>query len=75
MIILQLYVGGDRRAGAREKIGGGRKREVGKRESRGGGNREKLKHFRNILLYFAIKIGQRRGNHYGKGLETKVKLT
>ncbi len=33
----------------------------------GGGNREKILKNRNILLYFAKEIGQREGDHYGKG--------
>ena len=58
----------------RKGAGGGR-REGGKRESRGGGNREKLRKFRNILLYFAIEMGQKGGNHYEKGREAGVEDT
>jgi len=57
-------------AGGREpgrKGAGGGRREGGKRKSQGGGNREKLRKFRNILLYFAIEMGQKGGNHYEKG--------
>ena len=56
---------------------GGRRREGGKRESQGGRNWEKLRKFCNILLYFVIIIdmGQRGGNHYGKGWEMGVKVT
>ena len=54
---------------------GGRKREGGKRESKGGGNREKLRKFRSSLLYFAIEVEQKGGNHYEKGREAGVKFT
>jgi len=62
----QLWVGTGGRGPGRKGAGGGR-REGGKRKSQGGGNREKLRKFRNILLYFAIEMGQKGGNHYEKG--------
>ena len=62
-------MGGDRRAGARDKRGG---IEGGRRD---GGNREKLRKFRNILLYFVIEMGQRGENHNGKGREAGLKVT
>ena len=64
------WVGTGGQEPGRKGAGGGR-RERGKQESQGGGNRETL---RNILFYFAIKIGQRGGNHYRKGQEVGEKV-
>ena len=68
------WVGTGGQEPGRKRAGGGR-REGGKRESRGGGNREKLRKSRNILLYFAIEMGQRGGSHYGEGRDAGVQVT
>ena len=52
-----------------KKGAGGWRREDVKRESQGGGNWEELSKFCNILLYFTIEMGQRKGNRYTKGWE------
>ena len=70
--LLQL-VGGDRMAGVQEKRG--ERKDGGKRESQIGGKREKLRKFCNILLYFTLEMGQRGGNHCGKGWEARVEDT
>ena len=54
---------------------GGRRREGRKQGSQGGGNLDYLRKFCNILLYFAIEMGQNGGNHYEKGWEAVVKVT
>ena len=68
-------MGGDRRGSLGEKGREPGRKEGGKRESRGGRNQEKVRKFCNILSYFAIEMGHRGGNQYGKGREAEVKVT
>ena len=56
-------------------------REAGEERARSGSSKmartseEKLRKFRNILLYFALEIEQGGANHYEKGREAGVKVT
>ena len=69
-------MGGDRRVGACEKRGG-RQEKRGQEAGvpRWQEPREIGKNLRNILLYFAIEMGQKGGKKYEKGREARVEDT